>query len=227
MISLIDVPLEFLLKIYLSLIIMLMKFISPPFFFKSIGLMLLIGIFSSCGGRPERKKMPEFAGLSLEGEPLYRNQEIGTKEWPFYASDTSIMTGGRMSTFLSIAMPYPAFDSLAWGTVKAYEPFAASFLMEWTRLGKDGILIDLRNNIGRETHRADFRIEGHESAIIPIAIVFLWDAGSTARAASFMGALRLLPEINCSFIGGDDGMFHGQIGRQDCFKPTSPVLDAH
>lgn len=188
--------------------------------------MLLIGIFSSCGGRPERKKMPEFAGLNLEGEPPFKSQETGIKEWPFYTGDTSIMIDGTVSTFLSLAMPYPAYDSLAWSTVKAYEPFAVSFLMEWARLGKDGILIDLRNNTGRETHRADFRIEGRESAIMPIPVVFLWDAGSTARATAFIGTLRLLPEINCSFTGGEDGMAFGQIGRQDCFKPALPVLNA-
>lgn len=202
-----------------------MKLLMRSVLLKSMGLVLLISGFYGCGGRPERKKMPEFAGISLEGESPFKSQEIGTKDWPFYTGDTSIMTGGRSSNFLSIVMPYPAYDSLAWGTVRAYEPFAASFLMGWTRLGKDGILIDLRSNSGRETHRADFRLEVRESAMLPIPLVFLWDAPSTGRAASFIAALHLLPEINCSFLGGEEGMAYGQTGRQDCFQPTPPVLD--
>jgi hypothetical protein len=202
-----------------------MKLLLPSVLLKGIGLLLLLSGFYGCRGRPERKKMPEFTGLSFEGEPLFQSQEPGTKDWPFYTGDTTIMTGGRNSNFLSIAMPYPAYDSLAWGTIKAYEPFAASFLMGWTRLEKDGILIDLRSNAGRETHRADFQMEVRESAMLPISLVFLWDAPSVARAASFIAALHLLPEIDCSFIGGEDGMAYGQIGRQDCFRPAPPVLD--
>lgn len=203
-----------------------MKLFLPSGFLKSLGLVLLVSSFYGCGGRPERKKMPEFAGISLEGELPFQSQETGIKDWPFYTSDTSIMTGGRSSSFLSIAMPYPAYDSLAWGIVKTYEPVSASFLMGWTRLGKDGILVDLRCNANRETHRADFQVEVRESAMLPISLVFLWDAPSAARTASFISALRLLPEINCHFTGGEDALTDGLIGRQDCFKFTPPALDS-
>ncbi|MES1250203.1 MAG: hypothetical protein ABUL46_05930 [Chitinophaga rupis] len=169
--------------------------------------------------------MPEFAGQSLEGELPFKSQEMGVKDWPFYTGDTSIMADGRISNFLSISMPYPAYDSLAWGTVKAYEPFAASFLMQWNQLGKDGILIDLRNNAGSATHRADFQLGARGSALLPIPLVFLWDAGSAYRAASFIGGLRLLREFSCRFTGGEDGLTNGLIGRQDCFKSAPPSLD--
>ena len=167
-----------------------MKSTMCSLFLTGIGLMLLAGMAGSCsGGKTDRKKMLNGSSLATGGET----------DFPFSTSNVDVQAGGATSTFLSVAMPDPAYDSMAINMIVSHEPFALPLLSEWASRDKRGILIDLRSNPGSESRRADYILE---------------------RANAFITVMQSFPAVHCRCT---DGNYNS--GRQDCFSSASPVID--
>ena len=162
-----------------------------------VGLGLAVGIFFGCAGggpnRPERKKMPDLASWGSATSP----------------------TG-----FLEVALPDPAYDSVAMGLIASYEPFAVPLLTEWAKQEGKGVVVDLRSRRDGGL-RADYTIDRPGAFSIPV--IFLWDQASAGRAASFIEVLQTMPSIRCRCTGGRDGGY--LTGRKDCFQAGNPVLE--
>lgn len=186
-------------------------------------ILLLSGILQACSGRPARKKMPDLTDLSLALEGIASDSKAATDEWPFYTSDTLILEGRQTANFLAVTLPFPTRDSVLWEMVKSWSVLSGPLLSEWAKMGKDGVLIDLRTHAGASVERADYILESHPQASHSIPIVLLWDAGSRNRAAYFTVACQSLPEWGIRLVGTSET--GGQVFRQDCFQNGPPTLN--
>ena len=187
-------------------------------------------ITGSCkAGKPLRKTLPEQpAGRGME-ERLWDKANAGVNSdnnispgLPFYATDTTI--NGK--DFTAIYLRDPSFDSLAFGIIKSYEPFAGSLLKIIGEQGIKGVLIDFRQNIEVESGKANFLVSGQndlglEAGKSPsIDIIFLWDDLSSARAAGFINELRGNTLLAVKNINNKNSF--SPAYRQDCFTTNSP-----
>lgn len=146
--------------------------------------LLLLGCWACSEGRPIRKKMPEW-----EGGPG------GAGMTPYTISDTSFLVEGHRRHYLCYTLPLPAYDSIVWNLVRAYEPLAPSLLRDWTAQDKDGILIDLRT--GSSTIRqVDFELDKVGATTFHLPITLIWDAASAERARGYLDAAQSLSGIH-------------------------------
>jgi len=184
-------------------------------FLSCIGFGLAVGIFCGCAGggpnKPERKKMPDLASWG---------PATGTADFPFHTGDIDIQSGSGTVSFLEVALPDPAYDSVAMGLIASYEPFAVPLLTEWAKQAGKCVVIDLRSRPDGSL-RADYTIDRPGAFSIPV--IFLWDQASAGRAAAFIEVLQTLPSVRCQCTGGRDGGY--LTGRKDCFQGGNPGLD--
>lgn len=177
-----------------------------PGLLQCVGLGLAVGIFCGCAGggpaRPERKKMPDLTAWEAN--------------FPFH---TGVMDIGTAS-FLSVALPDPAYDSAAMGLISSYEPFAVPLLTEWATQEGKGVVVDLRSRPDGGM-RADYTID--RSGAFSIPVIFLWDQASAGRAAAYINVLQSLSSVRCRCTGGKDGGY--LTGRKDCFQTGDAGLD--
>ena len=171
-------------------------------FLPCIGFGLAIVIFLGCAGagpgRPERKKMPDLT------------------DFPFHTGVIDIGT----ASFISVALPDPAYDSAAMGLISSYEPFAVPLLTEWAKQEGKGVVVDLRSRPDGGM-RADYTID--RSGAFSIPVIFLWDQASAGRAAAYINVLQSLSSVRCRCTGGRDGGY--LTGRKDCFQEGGTGLD--
>ncbi|MCW3119298.1 MAG: hypothetical protein JWM28_3380 [Chitinophagaceae bacterium] len=193
-------------------------------------LLPLYVIMSSCkAGRPMRKILPDQSGGRRIEEKLWDRGDAGLNTdnnisagLPFYASDTTI--NGK--DFTAIYLRNPEFDSLAFGIIKSYEPFAGSLLKIIAEQGIKGVLIDFRQDPDIESGKANFLVANHGKQSLEAAqsssvnIVFLWDELSFSRAAGFMNELK-----SSAFLAVQDLNNKNPFSpayKNDCFSPDSP-----
>ncbi|HEX4850966.1 MAG TPA: hypothetical protein VFV08_09180 [Puia sp.] len=181
---------------------------------------LAIG-FYGCEGKAERKKLPDI--LSIDG---WEEMPLPKADMePFAFGDTTIIESGKLTSFMSVTMPDPLYDSIAIRIVSGYEPFATILFEKWANQKQKGILIDLRTRIGNTTNRADFLVKnsliGNSNNKIPL--IFIWDPSSSYRFDYLVNALSSMPEIKCSLVS-ESRLVEG-VGRNDCFSPTQPDFD--
>lgn len=180
--------------------------------------------FTACkAGRPARATLPD----QSENREFTENQRGNPDKQegggysipglPFYAVDTSI----EGKNFTAIYLRNPEFDSLAFGIIKSYEPFANSLLKMVTEQGIKGVLIDFRRNDDDRKGEARFSVANHNEQTLtktePLNIVFLWDELSASRAAGFMNELNTSPAVAVKTISSTDAT--STPYRQDCFRP--------
>ena len=180
-------------------------------FLPCIGLGLAVGIFFGCAGagpgRPERKKMPDLTDWALGASPA---------DFPFHTGVIDIGT----ASFISVALPDPAYDSAAMGLISSYEPFALPLLTEWAKQERKGVVVDLRSRPDGGM-RADYTVD--RSGAFSIPVIFLWDQASAGRAAAYINVLQSLSSVRCRCTGGRDGGY--LTGRKDCFQEGGTGLD--
>jgi hypothetical protein len=195
-----------------------------------LGLVLILVVAWSCNGHPARKKLPDLAVYFASWEGVMtttnRHPEQIPGLPPFYVSDTTLLLQGRTSDLLTIALPEPAYDSLAAKLVTAWSPMARTLLDQLAALGKKGMLMDLRIDPSRQGHSGDcsaaYRVDrlGAAGARLSLLVVFCWDSASAARATTFINALRVMPGFRYTWIDG--GKDH-QSTDAGCFSPDSPT----
>lgn len=181
---------------------------------------LTIAIYG-CEGRPDRKKLPDFSSLQgWEDTPLPK-----VEKQPFFVSDTTINEGRKLSSYLTVTMADPMYDSIAISMVTSYEPVAGLLFEKWAKQQKKGILIDLRTRPGNEAHRADFLVKKSvpDDPAVKIPLIFIWDRASAYRFDYLMNALTSIPEIKCSLVS--ESRLPDGVGRTDCFSPSEPDFD--
>jgi hypothetical protein len=175
-------------------------------FFKIACILALTGLVSGCGGgskgRPPRKQLPTLTDdAAWEGDYGSRLQQEGGSggsgaPGKFYFSAVDTVIAGQ--PFISLSMPDPAGDSLAWVMVKSYEPFASGAFLLMQQQGKKGAIINFRQSgegMGRTSYSAK-DILGNS-----LSVIFLWDRQSAMRASGFMNELQKLPAIQCTVTG--------------------------
>ena len=175
-------------------------------FFKIACILALTGVVSGCGGgtkgRPPRKQLPALSDdVSWEGDYGSRlQQENGSgglgAPGKFYYSAVDTVVAGQ--SFISLSMPDPAGDSLAWVMVKSYEPFASGAFLLMQQQGKKGAVINFRSTgegMGRSSYVAK-DILGNS-----LSVIFLWDKQSAVRASGFVNELQKIPAIQCTATG--------------------------
>lgn len=158
-------------------------------------------LLMSCqeGGRPSRKKLPEITDEGNSWEANYEQRYFSKQFYEgntdaysgyfFYIKDTAI--SGKV--FLSLAMPDPASDSLAYVLLKAYRPMANSAFVMLENQGKQGILVDFRSDNGGSAKRADYTTKNFQNKTL--SLIFLWDHRSSERASLFMNELQYMPAV--------------------------------
>jgi hypothetical protein len=194
-----------------------MKFYKPAFV-RVTAFGLWVTALCGCEGRSERKKLPDFRSLyGWEDRPLTK-----TGVQPFQTNDTSIAEGGRLCSFVAVALPDPSGDSLAVSIATSYGPVAGTLIEQWARLDKRGILIDLRSQPGNDDYRADYLVKANlpDNDHFNVPVVFVWDHGSANRAGYFIKEISSIPEIKCDLISEE----HHAEGKakNDCFSPVEP-----
>lgn len=179
-----------------------------------IGFVLFTGMLTGCSGKPgNRKKMLNANSQDFWEDPSF----AGTSDVPFYTGDIDWQSGGITRPFVVVALPDPAYDSLATSMVLSHALLAVPLLTEWAAQEKKGVLIDLRSSPSQDTRQEEYVIERATAFTIPV--VFLWDRLSSARAASFIDLLQSLPSVHCRHI---DGSYNKD--RPDCFPAASPCI---
>jgi hypothetical protein len=181
------------------------------YFFVTIALLL-----AGCGGKPERKKLPDLSIFpGWEETPLDK-----AHQGLLFTGDTSLEEGSRLTCFSGIALPDPAFDSLTVAMVRGYGPLAETLFSQWETQVKKGVLIDLRSGPGVDYFRADFAVSPQVSgnAKTKVSVVFIWDRPSANRAGYLIEAMESVSEINCILVA--DSRHTGGLPRTDCFSPS-------
>ena len=89
-------------------------------------------LLSGCGGKPERKKLPDVSLFpGWEDMPLAK-----ASQGLLFTGDTSIQEGTTLTRFSAVALPDPSFDSLTVAMVNGYAPLAGTLLSQWELQGK-------------------------------------------------------------------------------------------
>lgn len=180
-------------------------------FRKLAAAMVLSGAFVACGGPaapPERKKFPMFTDNGFAGDiPLYSLATSNPNSaLPFATGSVDLSTEGTSSSYYSIALPDPGYDSLALSLVNNYKPLALSILGQWTQQNNGkGFILDLRSGAG-DGSRKDYAVQ---FAGQTVPVVLLWDARSASRAQTFLNTVQQIPGIS---INGKK-----QVAANSCF----------
>jgi hypothetical protein len=194
---------------------------------------LFLVLLAGCkAGRPARVTLPDqlsnrdISGNDPEKVNPGNNEDVYTfPGLPFYAVDTTI----NSKLFTAIYLRNAAFDSLAFGIIKSYEPFANSLLKIIAEQGIKGVLIDFRRNDGSDASEAKFSVDykdGERSENFktePLNIVFLWDEVSASRASGFINELNTSSIVSVKTISNSRSTSPGY--RQDCFRPAYTNFD--
>jgi hypothetical protein len=186
-------------------------------FVRALYALLLVSLLYSCKSRPVRKKLPDLSALDgLEATP----QNTADLQ-PFYTSDTVLVSNSERKKFLSIAMPYAIYDSLAISVVTNYKPFAVPLLTQWIQQQDEkGVIIDLRNSEDANCSRADYVLTKQlPTTVLSIPVVFLWDKTAAYRANLFINELKELPDFKYTFISAQDNS-----GTSGCFTNSKPAF---
>jgi hypothetical protein len=168
-------------------------------FTKLAAAILIAGALVSCGGMnaepPERKKFPMFTDNGNAVDiPLY---SLATPDpgsgVPFATGSVDLSTGGAFSSYYSIALPDPGYDSLALSLVNNYKPLALSLLSQWAKQSTGaGFILDLRSSSSNGS-RKDYSVQ-FDGSTVPV--VLLWDGHSASRAETFLNSVQQIPGIS-------------------------------
>jgi hypothetical protein len=228
LLSLITVPDSFK-ELLMQLIDMVRKNPFSKYRFWLVLVLIIIAVWS-CNGRPARKKLPDLAGDPAFWESTMtivdRHPEKIPGLPPFYASDTTLLLGGRTSDLLTISLPDRTYDSVAVQLVTAWSPMARTLLDQLAARGEKGVLIDLRISLSRQDHFGDrstaYQVESQVSAgaRLSLPVVFCWDRASAARAAAIINRLRGIAGFRYTPIDGDKDDRPNDPG---CFSADSPT----
>ena len=178
-----------------------MLFIITAQFRKMAAVVILAGTLASCGGGPtappERKKFPMFTDNGQAADiPLFSLATPDAKSGlPFATGSVDLSTDGGASSYYSLSLPDPNYDSLALSLVNNYKPLALSFLSQWAKQcnGK-GFIIDLRSS-AINGNRQDYSVEFAGNTV---PVVLLWDNSSSARAETFLNNAQQIPGFSIS-----------------------------
>lgn len=163
---------------------------------------LLLGcmLLESCSGIPgreqQRNKMPEFndlsngfegSGYSFQGSHINNHKEFGLT-----LSNVDIGFMGTRQSFISVALPSTADDSVAFNLVNTYGRFALPLLNDWAKRERNGVVLDLREpqQIDARPEKTEFVINVANEGNIPL--IFLWSQSSAYRAKAYM---KLLDQV--------------------------------
>jgi hypothetical protein len=163
--------------------------------------MLFSGALVSCGAGPsappERKKFPMFSDNGQAVDiPLYSLAAPDARSGlPFATGSVDLSTDQGASSYFSVSLPDPNYDSLALSLVNNYKPLALSLLSQWAkqRNGK-GFIVDLRSS-SNNASRQDYSIEFAGNTV---PVVLLWDNSAASRAAAFLNSAQQIPGISVS-----------------------------
>lgn len=161
---------------------------------------LLAGALVSCGAGPsappERKKFPMFSDNGQAADiPLNLAVPEAETSRPFATGYVDLSSDGTTSSYYSIALPDPGYDSLAFSLVNNYKPLALSLLSQWAKQnGGVGFIVDLRSSASNGK-RQDYSVQ-FEGKKLPV--VLLWDSKSAVRAQSFLNSARQIPGFDIS-----------------------------
>jgi hypothetical protein len=162
-------------------------------------LLLLTGTFFGCAPTDspgERKKLPKMIGGGVEWESAASFADGGVSVAPgnrgFSYGDT-LVEGRR---FYSVSLSGGGVDSMAMQLVKMYEPFAPGAIQILQQQGFSGVLVDLREGRGTGFRSETFLATSAFGQSAPL--IFLYDAGSSARASAYIQKLHQLPGIQAS-----------------------------
>jgi hypothetical protein len=195
-----------------------------------LGLVLLLVVAWNCNGRPARKKLPDLTGDPASWEGVTTTADRHPEQIPglppFYASDTTLLLGGRTADLLTISLPEPAFDSLTMRIVTAWSPMARTLLDQLAARGEKGVLIDLRSASSQQDRSGAsstaYLVEkqGSAGAQLSLPVVFCWDGASAARARAFIDVLQKMPEFR--YIRIDRGKGNPPVNA-GCFSADPPT----
>jgi hypothetical protein len=165
-------------------------------------LVLLSSLLGSCAGgdkkRPPRKQLPTLNDdVSWEGSygrNLNSGYETGLQGKPYYYVRDTVVAG---NSFISLSMPDPGGDSLAWVMVRSYEPFASGAFLLMQQQGKKGAYINFRSS-GDDPRSASYLAK--DMLGNSLSLIFLWDRQSGPRASEFINELQKLPAVQCTAI---------------------------
>lgn len=193
------------------------------FAFKTLAATLVLSLSWGCDGlpknRPERKKLPALSSYRDELEPRNNVTRADLTQWPFYAADTSVSLGGYRQPCQLFRLPDPAYDAMAWGIVKAYEPLLLPLLTTLFDQGKKGIVVDLRQGKLAGSSRSDLAVRVRADQSLSLGVVLLWDAASATRANALLSELQSSSLIDCQLLNGPATAVHY---ASDCFSTASP-----
>jgi hypothetical protein len=201
--------------------------------------LLIVFFGSACkSGRPTRKILPEdlngsqeLSQLSWEmadGRPLsgsQNNHPLSKGEWPFYAEEATI----EGKPFTVVALPNAQYDTLVWGLIRSYKPFAASVLKMIAAQGIRNVAVDLRQNSNPGYGQAEFLVSNASDEQTQsfgsrqIKILMLWDPNSESRAVALMNELKSTSILTVREIGNGNSL--STKYQKDCFSGTEPGFE--
>lgn len=170
-------------------------------FRKMAAVVLLAGALVSCSAGPtappERKKFPMYTDNGRAADiPLFSLATPDHKSgFPFATGSVDLSTDGGASSYYSLSLPDPDYDSLALSLVNNYKPLALSLLSQWAKQSNGkGFIVDLRNSANNGS-RQDYSVEFAGNTV---PVVLLWDNHSSSRAETFLNSAQQIPGFSIS-----------------------------
>jgi hypothetical protein len=147
--------------------------------------------FASCDQKPPRKTLPSLSITDeIEGAytPFQKDYPESNDVYAFNTSNVDMVTGGTTQACISIPMSDAGSDSAIIHLLDTYKPFAIPLLSQWSKQGRNGVVLDFRSAnskvLGDAGGRADYIMEKENSFSVPV--IFLWDKTSESRALGYM-----------------------------------------